>query len=132
MQRQMMMLQLKRSGAPLSWATVMKTIDVANWGDSPGATEKEKFFNEEAELQVMAIIAKAKAYMKLKEMGIDPSILEGGEQQGKGGKGGKGGGGGTGPAGQHAGGRPPTGQKPPRLASKGGAGGTPRGVVKES
>jgi hypothetical protein len=128
MQRQMLMLQLKRSGAPLSWSTVMRILDVANWGDSPGSTEKEKFFNEETELQVMAIIAKAKAYMKLKEMGIDPSILEGGEQQGKGGKGG----GGKGPGGQHAGGRPPTGQKPPRLAAKGGAGGTPRTVVKES
>jgi hypothetical protein len=126
MQRQMMMLQLKRSGAPLSWATVMKTIDIANWGDSPGSTEKEKFFNEETELQVMAIVAKAKAFMKLKEMGIDPSILEGGGQQG-----GKGGGG-KGPAGQHAGGRPSSGQKPPRLAQKGGAGGTPRGIVKES
>ena len=129
MQRQMMMLQLKRSGAPLSWATVMRILDVASWGDSPGATEKEKFFNEETELQVMAIVAKAKAYMKLKEMGIDPSVLEGGDQ---GGKGGKGGGGGKGPAGQHAGGRPSSGQKPPKLAAKGGAGGQPRGVVKES
>ena len=128
MQRQMLLLQLKRSGAPLSWATTMRTLDIANWGDSPGSTEKEKYFNEEAELQVMAIIAKAKALIKLKEMGIDPSILEGGQQQG----GGKGGGGGKGPAGQHAGGRPPTGQKPPRLAAKGGAGGTPRGIVKES
>jgi hypothetical protein len=127
MQRQMMMLQLKRSGAPLSWSTVMKTIDIANWGDSPGSTEKEKYFNEETELQVMAIIAKAKAFMKLKEMGIDPSVLEGGEQGGKGGKGG-----GKGPAGQHAGGRPPSGQASPKLASKGGAGGTPRTVVKES
>jgi hypothetical protein len=129
MQRQMLLLQLKRSGAPLSWSTVMRTLDIANWGDSPGATEKEKFFNEETELQVMAIIAKAKAFMKLKEMGIDPSVLEGGEQ---GGKGGKGGGGGKGPAGQHAGGRPASGQKPPKLAQKGGAGGEPRGVVKES
>jgi hypothetical protein len=124
MQRQMLMLQLKRSGAPLSWSTVMRILDVANWGDSQGATEKEKYFNEETELQVMAIIAKAKAFMKLKEMGIDPSILMGDQEQG--GKGGKG------PAGQHAGGRPPTGQKPPRLSAKGGAGGQPRGVVKES
>ena len=129
MQRQMLMLQLKRGGAPLSWSTVMRILDVSNWGDSPGSSEKEKFFNEETELQVMAIIAKAKAFMKLKEMGIDPSILEGGEQ---GGKGGKGGGGGKGPGGQHAGGRPSSGQKPPRLARKGGAGGEPRGVVKES
>jgi hypothetical protein len=125
MQRQMMMLQLKRTGAPLSWSTVMKTIDIANWGDSSGATEKEKFFNEETELQVMAIIAKAKAFMKLKEMGIDPSVLEGGGQP-QGGKGGKG------PAGQHAGGRDPSGKKQPRLAQKGGAGGTPRTIVKES
>jgi hypothetical protein len=124
MQRQMLLLQLKRGGAPISWSTVMKTLDIANWGESQGSTEKEKFFNEEVDLQVMGIVAKAKALMKLKEMGIDPSVLEGGDQQG--GKGGKG------PGGQHAGGRPSSGQKNPKLAQKGGAGGAPRTIVKES
>jgi hypothetical protein len=129
MQRQLLMLQLKRGGAPLPWSFVMATLDIGNWGETEGGTLKEKFFNEEVDLQVMGIVAKAKALMKLKEMGIDPSILEGGEGGGggKAGPGGKGGGGG-----QHAGGRPSSGQKSPKLAAKGGAGGTPRTVVKES
>ena len=36
------MLQLKRGGAPPRWATVMKSLDIANWGESNGNTEKEK------------------------------------------------------------------------------------------
>ena len=80
----------------------MKSLDIPNWGESQGNTEKEKFFNEETDLQVSSIIAKAKAMIKLKEMGIDPSVLEGGDQgKGKAGPGGKGGAGG-----QHPGGRP--------------------------
>ena len=118
MQRQLLMLQLKRGQAPLSWSTVMKALDIMNWGETQGNTEKEKFFNEETDLQVMAIVAKAKALMKLKEMGIDPSVLEGGGegQQGK----------------PHGGGRPSSGQKAPKLAQKGAQGGNPRTVVKES
>lgn len=96
----------------------MKALDIMNWGETQGNTEKEKFFNEETDLQVMAIVAKAKALMKLKEMGIDPSVLEGGGegQQGK----------------PHGGGRPSSGQKAPKLAQKGAQGGNPRTVVKES
>lgn len=124
MQRQLQMLTLKRQGAPLPWSFVMQQMDINNWGSTEGNTLKEQYFNEEVDMQVMAIVAKAKALMKLKEMGIDPSVLMGGDQQGGGGKGGGGG--------QHAGGRPSSGQKPPRIKSKGGAGGTPRPVVSES
>ena len=128
MQRQLMLLQLKRGGAPLPWSFVMPALEIENWGAAEGVTLREQYFNEETDLQVMAIVAKAKALMKLKEMGIDPSILEGGDQQG-----GKGGGGGGGKGGApHAGGRPPTGQKGPKIKSKGGAGGAPRPVVSES
>lgn len=127
MQRQMLLLQLKRGGAPLPWSFVMENLEIDNWGKNEGNTLKDKFFNEEVDLQVMAIVAKAKAMMKLKEMGIDPSVLEGGDQGGKAGPGGKGGGGG-----QHPGGRPSSGKASPKLAQKGGAGGTPRQVVKES
>ncbi len=130
MQRQMLLLQLKRGGAPLPWGFVMANLEIENWGPAQGDTLREQYFNEETDLQVLAIVAKAKAMLKLKEMGIDPSILSEGGQPG--GKGGPGGGGGKGAGGQHAGGRPPTGQKSPKLASKGGAGGQPRGVVKES
>lgn len=121
MQQRLMMLQLKRGGAPLPWSFVMENLDIANWGDSEGTTLKEQYFNEEVDLQVMQIVAKAKALLKLKQMGIDPSILEGGQQQG-----------GKAPGGQHAGGRPPSGQKGPRVKAKGGAGGEPRTVVTES
>jgi hypothetical protein len=130
MQRQLMILQLKRGGAPLPWSYVMSNLEIPNWGESEGVTLKDKYFNEEVDLQVMAIVAKAKALMKLKEMGIDPSILEGGDAgggSGKAGPGGKGGGGG-----QHPGGRPSSGQQSPKIKPKGGAGGTPRTVVSES
>jgi len=129
MQRQMLLLQLKRGGAPLPWSFIMENLEIDNWGKNEGNTLKDKFFSEQVDLQVMEIVAKAKAMMKLKEMGIDPSVLEGGQDKGKGGGGG---GGGKAPGGQHAGGRPSSGQKPPRLAQKGAAGGTPRTVVKES
>ena len=73
----------------------MENLEIDNWGKNEGNTLKDKFFNEEVDLQVMAIVAKAKAMMKLKEMGIDPSVLEGGQDQGKGGSS-KGGGSGCG------------------------------------
>lgn len=123
MQRQLQMLTLKRQGAPIPWSFVLGQMDIPNWGTSEGNTLKEQYFSEETELQVMAIVAKAKAMMKLKELGIDPSVLEGGGQQ----QGGKGGGGG-----QHAGGRPPSGQKGGKIKQKGAQGGTPRTVVSES
>ena len=117
---------MKRGGAPLPWSFVFENLEIDNWGKTDGNTLKDKFFNEQVDLQVMEIVAKAKAMMKLKEMGIDPSVLEGGQDKGKGGGGGKA------PGGQHAGGRPSSGQRPPKISAKGGAGGTPRQVVKES
>lgn len=126
-QRQMLLLQLKRGGAPLPWSFVMENLEIDGWGKTEGGTLKEKFFNEEVDLQVMGIVAKAKAMLKLKQMGIDPAALMGGDEGGKAGPGGKGGGGG-----QHPGGRPSSGKAAPKLAAKGGAGGTPRTVVKES
>lgn len=125
MQQQMQALQLKRSGAPISWQTCFERMD---FPDPKG--EIQKSFKEEVELQKMKILAQIEVMKIMKELGIDPSQLPGGEDQGKGGKGG--GGGGKGAGGQHAGGRPPSGQKPPRLASKGSQGGDPRTVVKES
>ena len=118
LQRQLMMLQLKKGGAPISWATIMKDLDIQNWGESEGNTEKEKWFNEEVEMQKLKIIAAALAQQFMKQMGIQPPEQEGGAGAGKGqGKGG---------------GRPSTGQKGPRIAQKGAAGGEPRTVVKES
>jgi hypothetical protein len=119
MQRQLLMLQLKRSGSPISWSTVMKSLDIPNWGESKGNTEKEKWFTEEVEMEKLKILAMAEAQKFMKELGIQPPEPD----QGKGGKG---------PGGQHAGGRPSSGAKPPRLKQKGSQGGTPRTVVSES
>jgi hypothetical protein len=120
MQRQLMMLQLKRGGAPISWLTVFRNMDITN-----PEKEIEDSFKEDAKLQEMKIMAQIAIMQKLKEMGIDPQALMGG---GGDGSGGKGGGGGKG----KGGGRPASAQKAPRLGTKGGAGGEPRTVVKES
>ena len=117
-QRQLMMLQLKRGGAPISWSTVMKDLDVSNWGETSGNTEKEKWFNEEVEMQKLKIVAAALAQQFMKQLGIQPP------EEGGGGKGGGKGGGSTG--------RRSTAQQGPRIKQKGAAGGEPRTVVSES
>lgn len=121
MQRQLLMLQLKRGGAPISWATVMKSLDIPNWGESQGNTEKEKWYSEELEMQKLKILAQAEAMKFMQQLGIQPPQDDGGK-----------GGGGKGAGGQHAGGRPSSGGKAPKIKQKGGAGGTPRTVVSES
>jgi hypothetical protein len=125
MQRQLMMLQLKRGGAPISWLTVFRNMDITN-----PEKEIEDSFKEDAKLQEMKILAQLSIMAKLKEMGIDPQALMGGGGQGGQGAGGKGGGKGGGQG--KGGGRPASAQKAPRLGTKGGAGGEPRTVVKES
>jgi hypothetical protein len=124
MQRQLMMLQLKRGGAPISWLTVFQNMDIAN-----PEKEIENSFKEDAKLQEMKIMEQISIMAKLKEMGIDPqALMGGGGGDGGGGKGGGKGGGGQG----KGGGRPSSAQRAPRLGTKGGAGGEPRTVVKES
>jgi hypothetical protein len=123
MQEQLKYLQLKRGNAPISWCTVMKKLDVPNYGEVPGNTEREKFFNEQVEMQKMQIVAQVQTMLFLKQLGIDPSQLGGGAQGGGGKQGGGGGGGG---------GRPPSGNKAPRLKQKGAQGGEPRTTVTES
>jgi len=145
MQEQLKYLQLKRGQAPISWSTVMKKLDVQNYGEVPGLTEREKYFNEEIEMQKMQIIAQVQAQQFLKQLGIDPAQLQGG--QGQGGSSGSGGSGGSGGASgapaspaplpaeghkPHPGGRPPSGEKPPQIKQKGGAGGDPRTTITES
>jgi hypothetical protein len=124
MQRQLMMLQLKRGGAPISWLTVFRNMDIAN-----PEKEIEDSFKEDAKLNEMKIMEQIAVMQKLKEMGIDPQALMGGGGPGGGG----GGGGGKGGGGQgKGGGRPASAQRAPRLGTKGAAGGQPRTVVKES
>jgi hypothetical protein len=118
MQRQLMMLQLKRGGAPLSWLTVFQNMDIAN-----PEREIENSFKEDAKLQEMKIMEQISIMAKLKEMGVDPQALMGG---------GEGGGGGAAKGQGKGGGRPSSAQRAPRLGTKGAAGGQPRTVVKES
>jgi hypothetical protein len=106
-QEQLKWMSLKFKGAPLSWSTVMKKLGIENYGDVDGNTEREKWFNEQLE----EIELKAKAAKLAAQLGLQPE----GEKPG----GGKGG-------------RPPTGKKPMHQAQKGGAGGNPRVVNKES
>ena len=124
MQRQLLMLQLKARGAPIGWCDVFEVLDIQNYGQVPGNTVRERWFNEELEMQKLKILAEVAAQKFMKEVGLEPPPQQ---PAGKGGKGG-----GTAPGGQHAGGRPPSDKKPPRLVAKGAAGGNPRTVVKTS
>ena len=125
MQEQLKYLQLKRGQAPISWATVMKKMGVENYGEAPGNTEREKWFNEELETQKLQILAQAQAAQLMKQLGVEP-------QQGAPGKGKGGGKGGGGDKGGGGGGREPSGGKAPKLKQKGAQGGTPRTTVTES
>jgi len=113
---------LKARGAPIGWCDIFETLDIPNYGSVPGNTVRERWFNEEIEMQKLKIIAEAEAQQFMKKMGLGPPP----EAQGKSGKGG------TAPGGQHAGGRPPSDKKPPKISQKGGAGGNPRTVIKTS
>lgn len=117
MQEQLKYLQLKRGQAPISWLTVFKKMDVEN-----PEQEIERSFQEEAKLAKLKILTQVDIMQMLKQMGIDPSILGGGE------------GGGGNPKGGGSGkpGRPSSGQKGPRIRQKGGGGGEPRTTVTES
>lgn len=117
MQEQLKILQLKRMpDFPLSYETTMEKLDFKNPKE-----EIEKYFAEQQRFTKMKLIAAAQAQAEMQALGLQPP-----EQQGGGGKGGSKGGG------PHAGGRPPSGQRSPKLAQKGGAGGAPRTIVKES
>jgi hypothetical protein len=118
MQEQLKWLQLKRTpDCPVSWETTMEKLDIANPKD-----EMKKYFKEQTELTKAKLIGMAMAQEEMKKLGLQPP------EEGGGGKGGgKGGGGGL-----HAGGRPPSGQRPAKISQKGGAGGAPRTTVKES
>jgi hypothetical protein len=115
MQEQLKWLQLYRGGAPIAFADVAKKLDIDNYGEVPGATLKERWFNETLEKMKLQALAALQA----QKLG-----LAGGPDQGQGG----GGGGGKKP---HAGGRPPSGKKPPQIKQKGGPAG-PRTTVTES
>lgn len=109
MQEQMKWLNFLQRGLPVSFSTAFKKLGVENWGDTPGATEFEKWKNEQYEM--IDIKAKAAALAQF-EMGGPPNGQ--GKGQGKGG------------------GRPPTGQQPPKLEKRGTQSGNLRTVVSQS
>lgn len=112
MQKQLMLLQLKKGGAPISWLTIMKSMDISN-----AEGEQEESFKEEEKLAKLKMLAQIDLMQTMKKLGVDPQELNGG-------------GGGDGKP--HAGGRPSSGQKPPKVKQKGAKGGDPRSTVTES
>lgn len=118
MQEQMKFLQLKRTpGCPISWQTTFEKLDIPNPKE-----EIDKSFKEQTQLKKMELMVQLEIMKALKDAGIDPAALGGGQEGGSGGKSG----------GQHAGGRPPSGARGAKIKQKGSAGGTPRQVVSES
>jgi len=112
MQQQLFYVQLKKMGAPISWLTIFRSADVP----SPEA-EIESSFQEQEKLEKMKLMAQIDIAMTMKKMGIDPAQMGGGDAGG-----GK----------PHAGGRPSSGQKAPKIKAKGAKGGEPRTTVTES
>lgn len=111
MQKQLMLLQLKKGGAPISWLTIFQSVDINN-----PEQEIEASFQETEKLEKMKVMAQVDLMQTLKKMGIDPQALQGGGDDSK----------------PHAGGRPSSGQKPPKLKQKGAKGGDPRSTVTTS
>ncbi len=112
MQQQLLLLQLKKGGAPIAWKKVFEAMDLNN----PDQIIEESF-QETEKLEKLKILAQVDIMKLLKGMGIDPQQMEGGGDQG-----GK----------PHAGGRPETNAKPPRVKQKGAKGGDPRSTVTTS
>jgi len=108
MQEQIKYMSLKGRGAPISWHTVMKKLGVENYGEIAGSTEFEKWENEEKAM----LLLKAEAMKLSAALGIDAPPAPSGKQ--------------------HAGGRPPSDQKPGRQVMKDKNSGAPRPVTKTS
>jgi hypothetical protein len=110
--QKMTLLQYQRSGGIVSSETVAKALDIPNWGTLEGNTEVEKWQSEQK--------MKLEFAEKMKELAtsLQPQGAAGPPQA-------QGGAGGAKP------GRPPTGNKPPHMKSKGSAEG-PRSTITSS
>src|SRR5271157_347656 len=109
MQDQLKWLNFLQRGLPISFSTAFKKLGVENWGDTPGATEFEKYKHEQFELLEMKI--KAAQVAQAEGMG------EPGGDKGKQGKGG---------------GRPPTARQAPKQETRGTKSGNLRVVTAQS
>jgi hypothetical protein len=112
MQQQLLLLQLKKGGAPIAWKKIFEAMDLNN----PDQIIEESF-QETEKLEKLKILAQVDILKTLKALGIDPSQLGGGDD-----KGGK----------PHAGGRPNSNSAPPKIKAKGAKGGDPRSTVTTS
>lgn len=114
MQDQLKWLNFLQRGFPISFSTAFKKLGVENWGDSPGATEFDKWEWE----QFRIIEMKAKAAKVAAVEGLEGDQGGGGKGKGKGqGKGG---------------GRPPTAKAAPKQETRGSTTGNLRVVTAQS
>jgi hypothetical protein len=112
MQQQLLLLQLKKGGAPIAWKKIFEAMDLNN----PDAIIAESY-EEQEQLEKMKLLAQIDLMQTMKKLGIDPAQLNG--EQANDGK-------------KHAGGRPASNSQPPRVKQKGSKGGEPRNVVSTS
>ncbi len=113
MQQQLLMLQLKKGQAPISWLTVFRAMDIPHPEE-----EIENSYKEQEKLEKMKVLAQIDVMQTLKKLGINPQELQGGGEANN--------------AKPHPGGRPASGRKSPKLRQKGAQGGDPRTTVTES
>ena len=111
MQERLMWLNFLQRGFPISFSTAFKKLGIDNWGESPGATEFEKWKHEQ--FQMLEVKTKLAAVAGAEGAG-GPPPGGGGKGQGKGG------------------GRPPTAKAPPKLEQRGSTTGNQRTVVSQS
>jgi len=111
MQEQLKYLQLYRGQFPISPQTVAKKLGIDNYGDIDGDTEFEKWMNW-MKLKIMLESQAQQLAAELMPAGTGtPENIQ------------------TAP---HPGGRPPTGQRAPRLVQKGKTDGKPRTTITEA
>ena len=73
MTKRLMLMQLKKAGAPISWGTTMKSCEVPNVAEPEGNSEQEKWQNEEEQrLEFAARMAKITQAIT-QDQGIQPT-----------------------------------------------------------
>jgi len=114
-QDQLKWLQIGRSQIiPIAPQDLAKKMDIDNYGEIPGNTMFERAMNyKKMEIEMMAKAKELASVLMPQPPGQQPGTGPGGGQKG-------------------TGGRPPSGQKGPKVKQKGQAGGNPRTVVSES
>lgn len=112
MQEKMMYMNALQRGWPVSFSTAFKKIGI-EWPDTPGATEFDKYKSEQFDLLRMKLEAAQIA-------GVETGQPAGGAPTPT-----------PGPSG-HGGGRPPSGQEPPKLETRGSRDGNIRTTISQS